>query len=92
MASNNTLDPRQVSLLRMLTERMERLSADSIWARRASGLRRSLVKSLELIDGDGLETSEHVQDLIEHSIEMLRKAAQELPDPENPFYRPKYGR
>ena len=81
------LDPRQVALLRMLTERMERLSADSIWARRASGLRRSLVKALETIDADGEETTQHIQELIFHSVEMLTKAAQELPDPEHPFYR-----
>ena len=92
MAHTQSLDPRQVTLLRMLTERMERLSADSIWARRASGLRRSLVKALENIDCGNGETAEHVQQLISHSLVMLRKAAQELPDPENPFYRHRHHR
>ena len=87
MASAQALDPRQIDLLRLLTARMERLSADSIWARRASGLRRSLVKALEAIDNNGEETPAHIQDLIIASMEILTKAAQELPDPDNPFYK-----
>lgn len=34
-------------LLRMLTERLERISADSVWAHRASGVRGSLLRLLE---------------------------------------------
>ncbi len=39
-----------IELLRLLVGRMERLSVDSIWARRASGLRGNMVKVLEEID------------------------------------------
>jgi hypothetical protein len=84
------LDPKQVSLLRMLTARLERLSVDSIWARRASGLRRSLVKTLERVDSNEPETADHLQQLIEHSMEMLKNAARELPDPDNPYYKKKH--
>ena len=87
MAAIPPKDHRQVDLLRLLTFRMERLSADSIWARRASGLRRSLVKAIESIDNGGEETPDHIQQLIIASMDMLTKAAQELPDPENPFYK-----
>lgn len=31
----------------MLTERLERISADSVWAHRASGVRGSLLRMLE---------------------------------------------
>ena len=36
-----------IELLRLLAERLERLSADSLWARRASGLRGNIIKVLE---------------------------------------------
>lgn len=79
------LDPKQIELIRMLTSRMERLSVDSIWARRASGLRRSLVKTLERIDNNEPETTAHLHELIIQSFEMLKNAAREIPDPGNPF-------
>jgi hypothetical protein len=40
----------RVELLRLLAQRLERLSVDSIWARRASGLRGSLIKALDSVD------------------------------------------
>ena len=36
-----------IELLRLLAERLERLSVDSLWARRASGLRGNIIKVLE---------------------------------------------
>jgi len=36
-----------LNLIRMLSERLERISADSIWAHRASGVRGSLLRLLE---------------------------------------------
>ncbi|MFZ5884373.1 MAG: hypothetical protein ACOYYI_11385 [Chloroflexota bacterium] len=42
------MPPRShLHLLRMLTERLERISADSVWAHRASGVRGSLLRLLE---------------------------------------------
>ena len=38
-----------INLLRLLVERLEHLSVDSHWARRASGLRGNIVKLLEEI-------------------------------------------
>jgi hypothetical protein len=74
-------DPR-VELLRLLTTRLERLSVDSIWARRASGLRGSLVKAIENADAGKPSTSEHLDMLIDRSFEILRNAAREIPDAE----------
>jgi hypothetical protein len=43
----------QLATARQLLVRLERLSADSYWAHRASGLRGSLLKCLEQIDISG---------------------------------------
>lgn len=72
----------RVDLLRLLTSRLERLSVDSIWARRASGLRGSLIKALETIDTERDVPVEHLDTLIEKSFEILRNAAREIPDAE----------
>jgi len=72
----------RVELLRLLTQRLERLSVDSIWARRASGLRGSLIKALDSVDSGEQYSSEHLDGLIERSFEILRNAAREIPDAE----------
>ncbi|MEI7848624.1 MAG: hypothetical protein WCK35_22675 [Chloroflexota bacterium] len=72
----------RVDLLRLLTARLERLSVDSIWARRASGLRGSLIKALDSIDNGQIITNEHLDKLIDHSFLILRNAAREIPDAE----------
>jgi len=46
--AENLLD--RIELLRLLMSRLERLSVDSHWARRASGLRGNIVKVLEEAD------------------------------------------
>jgi len=72
----------RLELLRLLTSRLERLSVDSIWARRASGLRGSLVKALENADSGNSPATEHLDMLIDRSFEILRNAAREIPDVE----------
>jgi hypothetical protein len=69
-----------VKLLRMMAARLERLSVDSHWARRASGLRGNMIKVLEEIDaGQGVEAA-RMNPLIERAFEVLSHAAQEIPD------------
>ena len=69
-----------IELLRLLAERLERLSVDSIWARRSSGLRGNIIKVLEENEiGQEIEPT-RLQTLIERSFEVLRNAAQEIPD------------
>ena len=78
------MDNRQtIDLLRLLTARLERLSADSHWARRASGLRGNILKVLEEIDEGGEVAPRRLNLLIEGSFEILRRAAQEIPDRED---------
>ena len=72
----------RVELLRLLAQRLERLSVDSIWARRASGLRGSLIKALDSVDAGEKTSPEHLDLLIERSFEILRNAAREIPDAE----------
>jgi hypothetical protein len=71
----------------MLTSRLERLSVDSIWARRASGLRGSLIKALEAADDGIPPEAAHLDMLIERSFEILSKSAREIPDPEKQLWR-----
>ena len=54
----------------MLIARLERLSADSYWAHRASGVRGSLLRWVEAGEGD-------IVVLIERGFEFLEKAARE---------------
>ncbi len=63
----------------ILIERLARLSADSLWARRASGVRASLDKALQR---PGEISPEHLAGLIQAGFDLLEKAAQELPHDE----------
>jgi hypothetical protein len=72
-----------VELLRLLAGRLERLSVDSLWARRASGLRGNLIKVLEEIDTGQEVDPARLNPLIERAFEVLRHAAQEIPDIED---------
>jgi hypothetical protein len=76
-----------VEQARLLVMRLERLSADSIWARRSSGLRGSLLKWLEGVEanqaqGLPLAISEaelaHLKQLVSAGFVMLAKGAKEI--------------
>jgi hypothetical protein len=73
-------DPRQLELLRLLAARLERLSVDSHWARRASGLRGNLIKVLEEADSGQEIPPARLDPLVERAFEILRLAAGEIPD------------
>ena len=68
---------------KILVERLARLSADSIWARRASGLRASLDKMVEQIENGAEPDGSHLNHLVNLGFEMLEKAAEEIPVPED---------
>ena len=71
-----------------LVSRLERLSADSIWAHRVSGYRGALLLSIEKIKGDcgaahqgkAEETEEllYLGELLERGYILLENAAKEL--------------
>ena len=60
-------------LARVLITRLERLSADSYWAHRASGVRGSL---LRWVDEDRRDVGRG-KDLIKYGFDVLEKAARE---------------
>jgi hypothetical protein len=74
----------RVKRARILLNRLERLSADSSWAHRASGLRGSIIRILnnqDVLSGDeGIITLEI---LLKQGFDLLTRAAKEIPDCEN---------
>jgi hypothetical protein len=75
------LDDQEYQLIKRLTDRLERLSADSSFAHRASGLRGSLLHYIERIEtGDQMVSDEKVQldELVEYGFEILMQAAKEI--------------
>jgi hypothetical protein len=83
------LDQR-IDLTRLLVSRLERLSVDSYWAHRASGLRGSLLRSLDQIESipevnvrnGNRKELEHLDLLIKSGFEILENAAREIRPPE----------
>lgn len=73
---------------RMVVQRLERLSADSAWARIASGYRGSLHKcidrlaALEDIEAASAEDVRLLDFLTDQGFELLTRAAREIGDPE----------
>jgi len=71
------MEEKTFHLLRLLLARLERISADSRWAHRASGARGALLNSLQCFD-DGLAVSpRQVQAQIRRGFEILEQAGRE---------------
>jgi hypothetical protein len=72
---------QQVEFARRLTSRLERLSADSVWAHRASGLRGSLLRWLDAYEQNmppqGGEARQ-LDQLVRQALEILTQAAREI--------------
>jgi len=63
--------------LRLLLARLERISADSVTAHRASGVRGAMLRMLETLEaGDDVSDAE-LKRLIESGYLLLRRAAKE---------------
>ncbi len=71
---------KQVELLHLLADRLERLSVDSRWARRASGLRGNILKVLEEADSGKPVAADRLDLLTDSAFDILRQAAREIPD------------
>lgn len=74
----------RIDLVRMIIRRLERLSADSAWARIASGYRGSMLKLLDRLEGDIVLTEADMAQIeftINKGLELLANAARELGDP-----------
>jgi hypothetical protein len=71
----------EIELIKRLVDRLEHLSADSIYAHRASGLRGSLLHWVERLE-EGEPTSrrqrQQLEQLLEDGFEILALAAKEV--------------
>jgi hypothetical protein len=75
------LDELNLNLIKLLTDRLEHLSADSTYAHRASGLRGSLLRYMERIEaGDWMNRDDQAQldQLMEYGFQILELAAREI--------------
>lgn len=65
-----------------LASRLERISVDSYWAHRASGLRVALVRLIERLDVSSMQLNQedfdYMDSLIEQGYVILENAAKEL--------------
>jgi hypothetical protein len=69
--------PQQVQLVSLLLMRLERVSVDSYWAHRASGVRGGLLRVLEKVEaGQAVDESE-LKRLMNKGFQILERAAQE---------------
>ena len=82
------LSPHQERLLkltRLLISRLERISADSIWAHRASGHRGMLLRSIDRLEKNpalSAQELEYIERLTNEGFFILEQSGIELPIPE----------
>ena len=69
-----------LDLARRLAVRLERLSVDSSWARRASGLRGGLLKTIEEVEQGLPGSEERLAPIIQRGFEIIEAAARQIPD------------
>jgi hypothetical protein len=72
------MDEKTISLIRLLIARLERISADSVWAHRASGVKGSLLRMLDKSEkGHPIQQSE-LKRMMGLGFFILEKAAKEI--------------
>ena len=69
--------PEQIQLIRLLLARLERVSVDSYWAHRASGVRGSLLRALDKIDAGQAVDESALERLMDKGFQILESAARE---------------
>ena len=67
----------QIQLLKLLLARLERVSVDSYWAHRASGVRGALLRALEKIEAGQAVDESALKQLMDKGFRILERAAQE---------------
>lgn len=71
------MDKESIELVRLLLARLERISVDSYWAHRASGIRGSLLRLLEKVEDQRPVTGLEMKRLIQTGFEILDNAVRE---------------
>lgn len=72
------MDDHNWELLQRLVDRLERLSADSTYAHRASGLRGTFLHYIENIQAGSQVNDAELERLVEYGFEILGLAAKEI--------------
>ncbi len=67
----------RIQLLLLLLARLERVSVDSYWAHRASGLRGSLLRAVEKLEQGQPIDEELLRNRLDEAFDILERAAQE---------------
>lgn len=71
------MDNRTAHLIRMLLSRLERVTADSYWAHRASGVRGALLKTQQSIEEGQAVNPREVERNVKAGFEILERAGRE---------------
>ena len=69
--------PQQIQLVSLLLMRLERVSVDSYWAHRASGVRGGLLRALEKVEARQSVDESELKRLINQGFQILEQAAHE---------------
>jgi hypothetical protein len=78
---HNPNKKRIIFQARILLDRLERLSADSSYAHRASGLRGAILRDLGAVEeADSGVNLPRLAERVSQAYEILRLAAQEIPE------------
>ncbi len=75
------MNDREIELIERLADRLEHLSADSLYAHQASGLRGSLLRWIERLKNPEPVSREQLQQLellVENGFDILEMAAKEV--------------
>jgi hypothetical protein len=72
---NSYMDKDPLELIRLLLARLERISTDSYWAHRASGVRGSLLRALEKLEAGRPVQTSRLDALMAKGFDILEKAA-----------------
>ena len=78
--SSNANSTQRLQEIHQLIARLERLSADSAWTHRASGLRGELLRALEYIEA-GDSPPPELEQRQQAAFELLVRAAREITPP-----------
>lgn len=73
-------DDAQLGLIGRLVDRLERLSADSTFAHKASGLRGSLLRYMHSLEAGEEVNDIELENLVGNGYEILESAAKEIGD------------
>jgi len=67
----------QIQLVRLLLARLERVSVDSYWAHRASGVRGGMLRALEKVEAGQAVDESALKRLMDKGFQILEQAALE---------------